>query len=137
MTVGNLVCLFLYPSVVRRSGDLISTDYWFFSVSELICILMRLWQDQFCHQFSCISKHAPLYSVSCLQCDFPSQGYKLKYKSWLYFLTKGTKLRTETLIPTYYQVVSIKFQALHLSVECQRHQDSFSSIFAFGGCGWS
>ena len=109
MTVRNLICLFLYPSVVRWSADPLSTGYWLFSVSELICILVRLRWGQFCHQISHVSKHAHL-SILFPGCSVASQheGYESKYESWLYFLTKGMNWGLKALIPTYSRVVSIK-----------------------------
>ena len=108
MTVRNLICLFLYPSVVRWSADLLSTGYWLFSVSELICIPVRLRWGQFCHQISCVSKHAPLYSVSCLLCSFPIQRVQIKIRIMALFSNQRYKLGSEALIPTYSRVISIK-----------------------------
>ena len=108
MTVRNLTCLSLYPSVVRWSADLLSTGYWLFSVSELICIVVRLRRGQFYHQISCVSKHALLYSASCLQCSFPTQRVQIEIQIMALFSNQRYKSGPEALVPTYSQVVSIK-----------------------------
>ena len=144
MTVGDLICLSLYPSVVRWWADLLSTGYWLFSMSELICILVRLRQGQFCCQISCVSKHTPLYSVSCLQCSFSTQGVQIEIQIMALFSNQRYKSRPKALVPTYSQVVSVKSSVRLSNLKYYTSlwstkgiRTAFSSIFAFGGYGWS
>ena len=115
-----------------------------FSVSELICILVRLRQGQFCCQISCASKHTPLYSVSCLQCSSPTQRVWIEIWIMALFSNQRYELRPEALVPTHSQVVSIKssvglsnlkYYTSMWSVKGVRI--AFQVYFAFGGYGWS
>ena len=108
MTVRNLICLPLYPWVVRWSADLLSTDYWLFSVSELIFILVKLGQSCLLpnfHMFS--SAHLSILFPVC-SVNFPTQRVWIKIQIMALFSNQKYEFGPKAVIPTYSQVISIK-----------------------------
>ena len=102
---------FVYFYTLEWSDGQLFTDYWSFSVSELICIPGKSGQSCFATNLH-VSKCAPLWvwsSILSPACNVSLQhkGYKSKYKFWLYFSTKGTNWGPKAVISTCSQVVSI------------------------------
>ena len=97
--------------MVRWSAGLLFTDYWLFSVSEFICILEKSGQSCFAANFTCLqvcsSLSLKLYSVSCLQSNFPTQGVQIKIQILALFSNQRYKLGPKAIISTCSQVVSI------------------------------
>ena len=63
---------------------------------------------QFCHQISCVFKCTPLYSVSCLLCNFWTQRVQTEIQIMALFSNQKYESEPEALIPTYSQTILIK-----------------------------
>ena len=92
--------------MVRWSAGLLFTDYWSFSVSELICIPEKSGWSFLATNLH-VSKCAPLYSVSCLQSNFPTQGVQIKIQILALFFNQRYESGPQAVISTCSQVVSI------------------------------